>query len=324
MQYTRLGRTGVQVSRICLGTMQFGWTSDRAAALTVLDAFVEAGGNFIDTADIYSRWVEGNDGGEAETILGDWMTERGNRRELVIATKVRGRTWPGPTGEGLSRAHIMQAVEDSLERLNTDTIDVYQTHWVDEATPIEETLRAFDDLVSAGMVHYIGASNIPAWRLARALWASDVNGWVRYDVLQPHYNLVHRAEFERELMPLCVEQGLGILPYSPLQAGFLTGKYRRNQPLPDSARAARIRDVYMTEQNLDLIEQLDGLAKEKDATIAQVALAWVLANPTVTAPIIGANSVEQLAELLPAVDITLSPEQKEALDLATAWQTARS
>ena len=320
VKYVNLGRTGIKVSRLCLGTMQFGWTADREASFAVMDAFVEAGGNFLDTADIYSRWVDGNPGGVSETIIGEWLKERGNRRDIVLATKVRGRMWDGANGEGLSRAHIMTGVEDSLRRLGTDSIDLYQTHWYDEGTPIEETMRALDDLVSSGKVRYIGCSNYPAWRLARALWASDVGGWARYDTMQPHYSLVHRAEYEREVMPLCAEQGVGVIPYSPLQGGFLTGKYRRGAALPDSKRAEGVQKRYMTERNLDLIESMDAMASEHDATIAQVALAWLLANPTVHSPIIGANNVAQLQELLPAVSLDLGEEAVKALDEATEWR----
>lgn len=323
MEYVQLGRTGLKVSKICLGTMQFGWTTDHEGAFAVLDAYAEGGGNFIDTADIYSSWADDNPGGVSEKIIGEWMADRGNRRQLVVATKVRGRMWPGQNGDGLSRAHILQAVEDSLERLGVDAIDLYQLHWFDAKTPIEETLHALDDLVTSGMVHYLGCSNFPAWRLARGLWASDVNHWARFDTLQPHYNLVHRAEFERELMPLCADQGIGVLPYSPLQAGFLTGKYRRGEALPESARAARIQARYMTDPNWAVLHAMDEIARANTATIAQVALAWLLANPTVTAPIIGANTVAQLTELLPAADLVLAEEERARLDEASAWDRDR-
>ncbi len=236
MEYRNLGRTGLKVSVLCLGTMQFGWTADEAASFSVLDAFVDAGGNFIDTANIYSRWADNSYAGKSEEIIGRWLKQRGRREDLVIATKVRGQMGPGPNDEGLSRKHIMRAVEDSLRRLQTDYIDLYQAHWYDSNTPLEETLRAFDDLIAQGKVRYIGASNYPAWLLTKALWVSDKHGYARYDSLQPHYNLVHRAEFERELMHLCQDQGLGVIPYSPLAGGFLTGKYRRDQPVPPSAR----------------------------------------------------------------------------------------
>jgi aryl-alcohol dehydrogenase-like predicted oxidoreductase len=225
MEYRKLGRTGLKVSALCLGTMTMGWTSSKEDSFAVLDAFVGAGANFIDTADVYSSWADGNPGGVAETWIGEWLRQRAlPRHQLVIATKVRGRMWDGPNGEGLSRAHITQAVEDSLRRLGTDYIDLYQTHWPDEDTPLDETLRALDDLVRQGKVRYLGTSNHPAWLLTRALWVSDRLGLARYDCLQPHYNLVHRAEFERESMAVCQDQGLGVIPYSPLEGGFLTGK----------------------------------------------------------------------------------------------------
>jgi len=320
MEYRNLGRTGLKVSELCLGTMQFGWTTDEENAIKVMDAFVDAGGNFIDTADIYSTWAPNNPGGVAESIIGRWMKERKNRRDVVVATKVRGRMWPGPNGEGLSRAHITQAVEDSLRRLGTDYIDLYQTHWYDEETPIEETLRALDDLVREGKVRYIGCSNYPAWRLCRALWVSDKQGLARYDSLQPHYNLVHRAEFERELMPLCREQGLGVIPYSPLAGGFLTGKYRRNKPIPESARAEGIRRRYFNAQGFAVIDKLEELGRARGKTVLQMALGWLLTNPVVTSPIIGANTVEQLGESLGAVGLRLSREEMEALNALTAWE----
>jgi aryl-alcohol dehydrogenase-like predicted oxidoreductase len=314
MRFVNLGRTGTHVSRLCLGTMQFGWTADRAVTFEVLDAFREAGGNFLDTANIYSRWAPGNGGGVAERLVGEWMRERNCRSEMVVATKVRGRMWSGPNGEGLSRRHIVRAVEGSLERLGTDTIDLYQSHWVDVSTPIEETMAAFDHLVGAGKVLYAGASNIPAWRLVRALWASDRHGLARYETLQPKYNLVHRTEYEAELEPLCAEQGLGVLPYSPLAAGFLTGKYSPDGPLPDSRRAEGVRERTMNEANFATLERLMLVAEGRGATAAQVALAWLLAKPTVTAPIIGANSVAQLAELLGSVELDLTAEESSLLE----------
>jgi aryl-alcohol dehydrogenase-like predicted oxidoreductase len=202
MEYRKLGKSGLEVSELGLGTMQFGWTASEEVAFGVMDAYAEAGGNLIDTADIYSQWAEGNPGGVSEEIIGRWMKARGNRQQIVLATKVRGRMWDGPNGEGLSRAHILRAVEDSLRRLQTDYIDLYQTHWFDANTPIEETMWVLDDLVRAGKVRYVGCSNHPAWRLAESLWASDVHGLVSYVSLQPHYNLVHRAEFEQEMAGL--------------------------------------------------------------------------------------------------------------------------
>ena len=319
MDYRKLGRTGLKVSELGLGTMQFGWTADEATAFAVMDVFVAAGGNFIDTADVYSRWAAGNPGGVSEEIIGRWMKARGNRGQMVLATKARGQMWDGPNGEGLSRAHLMRACEDSLRRLGADHIDLYQTHWVDEETPIEETLRALDDLVRAGKVRYIGCSNISAWRLAKALWASDRLNLARYDSLQPHYNLAHRAEFERELRPLCQDEGIGVIPYSPLAGGFLTGKYRRDA-VPTSARADGIQKRYFDERGFAILHALEATAKTRELTIAQTALAWLLSQPVITAPIVGANSVEQLDESLAAAGVRLTGEEMETLNTASAWE----
>jgi aryl-alcohol dehydrogenase-like predicted oxidoreductase len=320
MEYRKLGRTGLEVSELALGTMQFGWTTDEEAAWAVMDAFLEAGGNLIDSADIYSRWAEGNPGGVAEEMIGRWMKAKGNRQEVVVATKVRGRMWEGPNGEGLSRAHIMRAVEDSLRRLQTDYIDLYQTHWFDEETPIEETMRALDDLVRAGKVRYVGCSNYPAWRLAEALWASDKHGLVSYVSLQPHYSLVHREEFEREMAQLVGKYGIGVINYSPLAGGFLTGKYRRGEPPPESARAEGVERRYYNERNFDLLDKMEEIGRAHDKGVLQVALAWLLTNPLVTAPIIGANNVEQLGASLEAVGFRLSEEELGALNELSDWK----
>lgn len=321
MEYRRLGRTGLKVSTICLGTMQFGWSTNEGNAHTIMDKAVELGCNFLDTADIYSRWVEGNDGGVSEEIIGRWLRQSSLRREsVVLATKVRGRMGDSPNDEGLSRQHIFQAVDASLRRLQTDYIDLYQVHWPDEETPLEETLQALDDLVRAGKVLYLGCSNYPAWLLTKSLWISDVHGWSRFDSLQPHYNLVHRAEFERELQPLCLDQGIGVIPYSPLARGFLTGKYRRDMPLPDSARAGGVQSRYMNERGFTAVDRLEAIGQAHGATIAQTAIAWVLANPAVTSAIIGANSVAQLEDTFAGVDIMLTTEEKEMLDETTSWK----
>jgi aryl-alcohol dehydrogenase-like predicted oxidoreductase len=319
MNYTRLGRTGLKVSELCLGTMQFGWTADEPTAFAVMDAFCAAGGNFIDTADVYSRWAPGNPGGVSEEIIGRWMKARGNRRQIVVATKARGRMWDGPNGEGLSRAHLLRACEDSLRRLDTDTIDLYQAHFFDAETPIDETLAVLDDLVRAGKVRYIGCSNYPAWRLAKALWASDKLSLARYDSLQPHYNLANRAEFERELKPLCEEEGLGVIPYSPLAGGFLTGKYRRDS-VPASSRADGIQKRYCNERGFAIVDKLAAVAQGRGLTSSQIALAWLLSQPVITAPIIGANSVEQLHESLGAAGVRLSAEEMDELNKVSAWE----
>jgi aryl-alcohol dehydrogenase-like predicted oxidoreductase len=321
MEYRRLGRTGLKVSTICLGTMQFGWTTDEPTAHTILSRAIDLGINFIDTADVYSRWHPGNPGGVSETHIGNWLADSGVRRDQVIlATKVRGKMGEGPNDQGLSRGHIMNAVEASLRRLKTDYIDLYQTHFFDLDTPLDETLRALDDLVRAGKVRYVGCSNYPAWQLAKSLWISDVQRLVRYDSLQPHYSYVHRAEFERELQPLCLDQGIGVIPYSPLAAGFLTGKYRRDTALPESARAEGVQRRYMNERGFNAVDKLEEIGRAHDATIAQTAIAWVLANPAVTSAIIGANTIEQLEDTTKGAEVKLSAEEKAALDEVTAWQ----
>ncbi len=318
MEYRTLGRSGLKVAPICLGTMQFGWSADEQTSFQVMDAYADAGGNFIDTADVYSAWVEGNPGGISEEIIGRWLKQRGNRYEYVIATKVNGRMWAGPNGEGLSRVHIMKAVDDSLQRLQTDYIDLYQTHWPRYDTPQEETMRALDDLVRAGKVRYIGCSNEPAWRLCKALWISDRENLARFISLQPPYSLVRRANFERENEALCLDQGIGVIPYSPLQGGFLTGKYRRDTK-PDSVRAEGLKK-YFTEKNYALIDRLEQIGKNHDATVAQTALAWMLQRPAITAPIIGANSVEQLNDILGTLSVQLTPEEAEQIDTASDWK----
>ena len=320
MEYRNLGKTGLKVSALCMGTMQFGWSVDEDDTQRILSRTFEAGINFIDTADIYSKWVDGNSGGVAEEYIGRWRKQAQiPRGQLVIATKVRGKMGDGPNDEGLSRVHIMQAVEASLRRLDTDYIDLYQTHWSDRDTPIEETLRTLDDLLNQGKVRYVGASNYKAWELMQALWASDANGLVRYDSLQPHYNLIEREEFERELKAVCETYGIGVIPYSPLEGGFLTGKYRRDTPIPDSRRAEG-RQKYMTERNFAILDLLDEIAAAHQATVTQVSLAWLLEDPLVSSPIIGATSLEQLDENLGALEVKLTEEERQRIDDLTACE----
>lgn len=320
MEYVRLGRTGLKVSRLCMGTMQFGWSIGEVDSQRVLSATFEAGINFIDTADIYSKWVDGNPGGVAETYIGNWMKKNKiPRDQIVLATKVRGEMDKGPNDGGLHRVHIMNAVDASLRRLQTDYIDLYQSHWTDDDTPIEETLRAYDDLVRQGKVRYIGASNYAAWELMQALWISDKLSLRRYDSLQPHYNLIGRDEFERELRAVCLAYDIAVIPYSPLAGGFLTGKYRRDTPLPESKRAQGRKRV-MTEKNFALLDRMDEVATAHNATVAQIALAWMLTDPVITSPIIGATSVEQLNDNLGALNVKLGAEEKTELDKMTAWQ----
>jgi len=321
METRHLGKTDLIVSELCLGTMQFGWTADEATSFQVLDAAYEAGINFIDTADVYSRWAEGNPGGVAEEIIGKWM-KRSNipRQKIILATKVRGQMSDDPADQGLSKDHILKSVENSLHRLQTDYLDLYQAHWFDADVPIEETLEAFDTLVRQGKVRAIGCSNYPAWRLMQALWAADANSTARYDSLQPHYNLVHREEFERESAEVCREYQLGVIPYSPLAGGFLTGKYRPDQPIPPGSRGENSQRVagYFTEQNWHLLEAMESIGQTHgDFSISQVALAWLLANPLITSPIIGPKNLTQLEDNLGAVELKLNEEEVELLNKAS-------
>ncbi len=320
MQTTKLGCTGLIVSRLCLGTMTFGWSADEATSHAILDAAVDHGINFFDTADVYSFWVDGNKGGESETIIGTWLKHK-PRRDVVIATKCRIRMQPGHNREGLSRHHIIHAVEDSLRRLQTDYIDLYQAHAFDPDTPIEETMAAFDHLVRSGKVLYIGASNYPAWRLVKSLWASDRRGLVRYDVIQPHYSLFHRDEFERDLADVCRMHGIGVIPYSPLAAGFATGKYTRDAS-PKSADTSRgdsglINRLVNDPRAWDALDLATRIGQAHGHPVAHVALAWLLAKPTVTAPIVGARTVQQLLDVVGAVDLVLSADEIAQLDAAT-------
>jgi aryl-alcohol dehydrogenase-like predicted oxidoreductase len=320
MEYRKLGRTGLKVSTICLGTMQFGWSADEAKSHSILNRAVELGCNFIDTADVYSHWVSGNQGGESEKIIGNWLAYGSVRRDqIIIATKVRGSMGSGPNNEGLTRHHILNAAQDSLARLQTDFIDLYQVHWPDLETPLDETLEAMDFLVKSGRVRYIGCSNYPAWLLMKSLWISDVKRLTRFDSLQPHYNYLKRAEFERELEDLCLDQKIGVIPYSPLAAGFLTGKYKRDGDIPASARVEGIKKRYFNEDSFNALERLEELGSSYGVTTSQMAIGWLLANPVVTSAIIGANSIEQLNETLAGSEVRITVEDKLALDAVTAW-----
>jgi len=322
MEYKYLGRTGLKVSELCLGSMNFGWTAPRENCAPVMDTFVASGGNFVDTADVYSRWAPGNPGGVAEELIGAWLRTK-RRDQMVIATKVRGKMGDGPNDEGLSRKHIVDACEASLRRLQTDYIDLYQTHWWDEHTPIEETLRALDDLVQAGKMRYIGCSNLPAWHLMEALWTSEKCNLARYASIQPHYNLVHRAEFEREHQAVCVKYGLGVIPYSPIAGGLLSGKYRRGVEPQPGTRGWNLRHA-MTEKNFALIDKLDELALAHDKTVLQMALAWVMHQPAITSPIIGVNTIEQWQEMEGVIGLKLNDEELKQLNEASKWEEVTS
>jgi aryl-alcohol dehydrogenase-like predicted oxidoreductase len=318
MEYRNLGRTGLKVSELCMGTMQFGWTADETTSQKILSASFESGINFYDTADIYSRWAEGNPGGIAETIIGDWLKKNKiPRHQIVLATKVRGEMGDGPNDEGLSRAHIIKAIEGSLNRLGTEYIDLYQTHWFDENTPIDETLSALDDLVHQGKVRYIGCSNYPVWRLMQALWTSDKQNLTRYDSLQPHYSLVHRDEFEKELAEVCEKYSLGVIPYSPLGGGFLTGKYQTDLSKVDSQRTKGAKR-YFSQQNWSLLDKMKKIGLDKgNKSISQIALAWLLSNPLITSPIIGPRTIDQLKDNLGAAGLRLTNDEKHILDEAS-------
>lgn len=324
MEYRRLGSTGLKVSELCLGTMQFGWTADEATSLQVLTAAAEAGLNFIDTADIYSRWADGNPGGVAETILGKWL-KKGivPRDQVVIATKVRGEMGEGPNDKGLSRVHILAGAEASLRRLDTDYIDLYQLHWPDDETPIEETLRALDDLVRRGAVRYVGCSNFAAWQVVEALWVADRQRLERFVSVQPHYSLLNRAEFERELEGVCRAYGLAVLAYSPLAGGFLTGKYRRGEAPPSPSRgqkSTRLQGYMRDDRAWSLIEALGRIAQGRGKTVSQVALGWLLTRPTVTSPIVGPRTVEQLKDNLGAVGLRLASEEMAEIEAHSGWK----
>ncbi len=316
MQYRYMGRTGLKVSELCLGTQTFGWGADEPTAHQMASRFVEAGGNFFDTSNIYNE-------GQSETILGSWLKDQPDRSRFVIASKVFFPTGQGPNDTGLTRKHIFHQVETSLRRLQTDYIDIYQTHCWDASTPLEETLRALNDLVTAGKIRYIGASNYTPSQLMRSLMLSEMHSWARMDCLQPEYSLLVRSP-EWELLPLCKEQGVGVIAWSPLAGGWLTGKYKRNQPPPTDSRAGRadrwddLPEQRETEQCWHIIDTLVEIAEVRGKTPAQVALNWVLNKPAVTAPILGARTPEQLEQNLGCVEWALSSDEVARLDAASA------
>ena len=313
-----LGRSGLAAAPLAFGGNVFGWTADEATSFRLLDAFVDAGFNLIDTADVYSRWVPGHTGGESETIIGRWLKQSGKRHRVLIAAKV-GKDL-GDARTGLSPRWIRQAAEDSLRRLQTDHIDLYQSHDDDTATPFEETFAAFDGLIRAGKVRAIGASNFSAARLAVALDASERLGLPRYETLQPLYNLVDREPYEAALEPLARQRGLGVINFYGLARGFLSGKYRSEADLARSVRGAGIQQAYFNERGFRILAALDASAASSNATPAQVALAWQMARPGITAPIVSATSVEQFGELAGAASLVLDAATVAALDAASAWR----
>jgi aryl-alcohol dehydrogenase-like predicted oxidoreductase len=312
MQRRPLGRSGLSTAPLVFGGNVFGWTADEATSHRLLDAFIDGGFNAVDTADVYSAWVPGHTGGESESVIGRWLQARGKRDDVLILTKVA--MWPKQPG--LSAANIEAAVEGSLKRLRTDHIDLYQSHQDDAATPIDETLEAYDRLVKAGKVRAIGASNFSPDRLADSLKVSADKGVARYETIQPKFNLYDRDQVEGALAKLTADEGVGVIPFYGLAAGFLTGKYRSQADLEGRARASTIKRDYMNDKGLQVLAALDAAAKAVSATQAQVALAWIMAHPAITAPIASATSVAQLEDLMGAARLTLPAEVIAALDAA--------
>jgi len=314
--YRSLGRSGLQVAPLCLGGNVFGWTVDEALSLRLLDAWVDAGMNFVDTADVYSRWVTGHAGGESEAILGKWFRQSGKRNRVVLATKVGMAMGETDQDKGLSNAYIRRAVEASLRRLKTDVIDLYQAHTDDAKTPLEDTLGAFADLIREGKVRAIGASNYSAARLGEALALGAAQGLPRYETLQPHYNLMERAGYEAELETVCVDHGLGVINYYALASGFLTGRYRSSADLGKSVRSGGAKK-YLDDRGRDVLVALDAVAGTLGATPGQVALAWQIARPSITAPIASASSPAQLDELVGAARLRLDAPSIALIERAT-------
>ena len=312
MKKIPLGKTGMFIGPLAFGGNVFGWTIDQAASFKVLDAFVAGGFNLIDTADVYSRWAKGNQGGESETIIGNWLKQRGSRDSVIIATKV-GKEM-APENKGLSAKYIRAAVEQSLKRLQTDYIDLYQSHDDDINTAMEETLGTFTDLIKEGKVRAIGASNFSAGRLKQALDVSQAHGYARYQTLQPLYNLCERDAYEKDLEPLCIEQEIGVINYYALASGFLTGKYRSEGDLSKSPRGQGVKK-YLNAKGMAILKALDQTASRYHSSPAAVSIAWLLARPSVTAPIASATTVQQVEELLAATSLNLD---RTAIDLLNA------
>ena len=320
MRHVKLGRTGLSVSRLCLGTMTFGLQCDEATSVAIMDRAMAGGITFLDTSDVYPLGGDLSTVGRTEEIVGRWL--QGRRHDVVVATKCFGATGPRPWDRGNSRKHILDAIDASLRRLRTDYVDLYQLHHPDPATPIDESLRALDDVVRVGKARYIGCSNFAAYHVARALGRSEVLGVARFDSVQPRYNLLFR-QIERELLPLCREEGLAVIPYNPLAGGFLSGKHRREAGPTAGTRftlgdaAQRYQERYWHDQEFATVEALRPLAAKAGMSLARLAVAWTLANPAVTSPIVGASRPEQLDDILPAVSDELDPALKAQLDELT-------
>jgi aryl-alcohol dehydrogenase-like predicted oxidoreductase len=316
MNTKRLGRSSLEVPPLCFGGNVFGWTADERTSFRLLDALVESGFNFVDTADVYSVWAPGNRGGESETIIGRWLRKTRKRADMIIATKVGMEM--SPDKKGLSKVYVLQAAEDSLRRLQTDYIDLYQSHSDDVQTPLQETLEAYAQLIKQGKVRAIGASNYSAERLRQSIDVSEKTGLPRYESLQPEYNLYNRSPYEATLEPLCVEKGIGVITYYSLASGFLTGKYRSASDLPQSPRGERRVKNYLNERGQRILDALDAVAREYNSTPARVALAWLMARPSVTAPIASATGLEQLQDLIEATRLCLDESSITLLAQASA------
>jgi aryl-alcohol dehydrogenase-like predicted oxidoreductase len=315
MLHRKLGRSSLRVPPLCLGGNVFGWTANESASFAVLDAALAAGMNFIDTADMYSVWVSGHHGGESESVIGNWLKRSAKRKDMVIATKVGMEMSPGH--KGLSAAHIAHSVEGSLRRLQTDYIDLYFAHCDDAGVPLEETLGAFQKLIAQGKVRAIGASNYSGARLAESLETSRKHGLPRYEVLQPQYNLYDRSDYESALEPLCLAQQIGVVSYSALASGFLSGKYRTPADASKSVRGKGIAEKYLNERGLRILAALDDVGRRHKTSAATVALAWQIARPGITAPIASATTAKQLAELIAATQLSLDKAAIEQLDAAS-------
>lgn len=318
MQTRRIGRSDLHTAPLILGTNVFRHTVDDKLAFSILDAFIEGGFNTIDTANSYTMWAPGNKGGESEEVIGSWLHERKNRKDIIIATKVGWEITP--ERKGLTREQIITEVEGSLRRLRTDYIDLYQSHRDDPDTPQEETLAAYSELVQQGKVRYIGASNYTAERLDEALHISEAKKYPRYECLQPLYNLYDREEYEQQLEPFCVREEIGVIPYFSIARGFLTGKYRKDEDTNKSFRGNTVRDKYYNDRGWKILAALDDTAEKYDATPVQIALAWLMARPSITAPISSATSVDQLHELTRSANIKLDKETLAYLDKESDWK----
>ena len=319
MDYTRLGSTGIKISKIVLGTMQMGWRIEEEESFKVMDKAIELGINCFDTADVYTYWADNSYPGKTEEIIGRWLKDRETRDDLILATKLRGAMSEDINDRGLSRRHVHQAIQNSLKRLQTSWIDLYQIHSFDNDTPIEETLHALNLLVEKGVVNYIGASNIHPWMLVESFWVSKMKGYVRFETVQPPYSIVRRMLVEHQMEHVIKKYGLGVIPYSPLAGGFLTDRYSAEGPLPDTPRSEGSQKRYFTEKRWKIHETVKEIAESKEVKMTQIALAWILTKDFITAPIIGENSVEQLEENIGALEIKLNEDEIKRLDEVSDW-----